>query len=139
MRREVVYSAEVPSSTTYSQAIRAGNLLFLSGIPAFNPGTMKVEAATIEEQTDQAIANCKSILRAAGAGLEDVVQVLILLKDPADFDRMNEAYVRHFAQDPPSRAVARLGYELTNLLISIRMTAVIPDAPASAAAPPAPG
>jgi 2-iminobutanoate/2-iminopropanoate deaminase len=125
IQKEVIHSETVPTSTLYSQAVKVGNTVFLSGIAAFDPVTKRIEAATIEEQTDQAIRNCQAILRAAHAELSDVVRVTILLKDPAHFDRMNAAYSKHFSVDPPTRAVAKLGVELPNVLISIMMTAVM--------------
>jgi len=127
MKREIISSPDVPLSPIYSQAIKSGNMVFLSGITAVNPQTRKADAATIEEQTDQAIRNCASILRAAGAGLDEVVRVTILLKDPAHFEGMNAAYAKHFPMNPPARAVAKLGVDLPNVMISIVMTAVIQE------------
>jgi len=125
MKREVIQSDLVPSSPLFSQAIKIGNTVFLSGIAAINPMSRKVDAPTIEGQTEQAIWNCASILQAAGASLDDVVRVVVLLRDPADFERMNSAYSKYFSKNPPTRAVAKLGVELPNVLLSITMTAVI--------------
>ncbi len=124
---EVISSSDVPLSALYSQAIKSGNMVFLSGITAIDPHTKKVDATTIEGQTDQAIRNSASILRAAGAGLDDVVRVTILLKDPAHFERMNAAYAKHFPESPPTRAVAKLGVDLPNVMISIVMTAMVQE------------
>ena len=76
-------------------------------------------------QTRQALTNCTEILRAGGACLDDVVEVGVLLSDPGDFDGMNEEYGRWFPEDPPTRYAAKLGVEISGLLVSIRMTAVI--------------
>jgi 2-iminobutanoate/2-iminopropanoate deaminase len=127
MKREIIHSEEVPGSPLYSHAVKVGNTVFLSGIVGFNPRTKKVDAPTIEEQTDLAIRNCKSILRAAHASLDDVVQVTILLREPSHFERMNAAYSKHFPKDPPARAVAKLGVDFPQLLVSIMMTAIVPD------------
>lgn len=70
------------------------------------------------------LTNCEAILHAAGASLDDVVEVGVLLTNPGDFDGMNEEYARWFPADPPARYAAKLGAEIPGLLISIRMTAV---------------
>ena len=81
---------------------------------------------TIQEQTRQALTNCENIMRAAGAKLENVVEVYVLLARPNDFAGLNEEYAKFFPVDPPTRAVAKLGVEIPNLLVSIKMTAVLP-------------
>src|SRR5579871_1214062 len=135
MEREVIRAPEIPVSPAFSHGVRIGNLVFLSGMVAFDPLTKKVDATDIESQTDQAIRNCETVLRYANAQLADVVQVTVLLRNPADFDGMNRAYLRYFPNSPPARAVAKLGVELPNVLVSIVMTAGVPvseaDAPAS--------
>ncbi|HET6530615.1 MAG TPA: RidA family protein, partial [Actinoplanes sp.] len=68
-------------------------------------------------------ANCRAVLRAADAGWEDIVEVGVLLSNPADFAGMNEEYATWFPGTPPARYVAKLGVELPGILISIRMTA----------------
>ena len=125
MPRETVSSPDLPRSPNYSPAIKVGNLVFVSGTVAYDPRTKKVEATSIEAQTDRAIENCATLLRAAGADLPDVVQVTVLLHDPADFERMNSAYAKHFPRDPPTRMVAKLGVDLPNIRISVAMTAVV--------------
>ena len=71
------------------------------------------------------LANCEVILQAGGASLDDVIEVGILLTNPADFAGLNEEYARWFPSGPPTRYVAKLGVELPGLLVSIRMTAFI--------------
>lgn len=122
--REVVSTAAAPSSPLYSQAVRAGGHIYLSGLVGIDVGTGQLAGPTIQEQTRQALANCRSVLEAAGASLADVVEVGVLLADPADFQGMNEEYGKWFATEPPARYVAKLGVELPGVRISIRMTAV---------------
>ena len=124
MRREIIRLSDIPSSPLYSHAIRVGNVVQLSGIVAYDPKTGKVEAKSIQEQTRQSILNCEAVLKAAQCTLQDVVQVIVLLKEPQDLDGMNAEYAKFFPKDPPARAVAKLGVELPNILISIMMTAV---------------
>ncbi|MDA4121995.1 MAG: RidA family protein [Thaumarchaeota archaeon] len=123
--KQILTSSELPVSPLYSHGVRTGNTIYLSGIAAFDPATKKVEAKTIEEQTERAIRNCESILKIAGATLEDVVQVIVLLKNPHDFDSMNKAYTRIFSKDQPARCVTKLGVDVPNILVSLMMTAVI--------------
>ena len=123
--KEILFSAELPTSPLYSQGIKVGSTIFLSGIVAFEPATKKVEAKTVEEQTERAIRNCETILKTGGATLEDVVQVVVLLKNPEDFDSMNKAYSKIFPTNQPTRAVTKLGVDLPNIFVSIMMTAVI--------------
>jgi 2-iminobutanoate/2-iminopropanoate deaminase len=85
--------------------------------------TGALAGATIGEQTRQAFLNCESVLRAAGATLDDVVEVGVLLADPDDFAGLNDEYATWFPASPPARYVAKLGVELPGVLVSIRMTA----------------
>jgi len=71
--------------------------------------TKQLADATIQDQTRQALRNCVAIVEAGGGRLEDVVQVTVLLADPADFAGMNDEYAKVFATEPPARAVAALG------------------------------
>jgi 2-iminobutanoate/2-iminopropanoate deaminase len=124
MAREVISTLTAPSSTLYSQAIKVGSYVYVSGMVGIDVATGQLVGGTIQEQTSQAIANCRAILAAAGAGLDDVVEVGMLLADPSDFAGLNEAYAECFPVDPPTRYVAKLGVALPGVLVSIRMTAV---------------
>ena len=123
--KQILFSAELPSSPAYSHGVKVGNTIYVSGIIAFDPVTKKVEAKTIEEQTERAIRNCELILKTGAATLDDVVQVVVLLKNPQDFDGMNKAYSKIFSKDQPTRAVTKLGVDLPNVLVSVMMTAVL--------------
>lgn len=81
--------------------------------------------STIQEQTRQSLRNCEVILRAAGATLDDVVEVYVLLARPSDLAGLHDEYAKFFPTDPPARAVARRGVELPNILVSIKMTAIV--------------
>ena len=128
MRKQIVRTAEAPGSPLYSQAIKAGSTIYMSGITGVDPATNQLAGATIGEQARQAILNCETILRAADATLDDVVDVLVLLTRPEDFAGFNEEYTKFFLSDQPVRAVAKLGVEIAGLLVSIKMTAVLPEA-----------
>jgi 2-iminobutanoate/2-iminopropanoate deaminase len=127
MTRQIIKIPDAPSSPLYSQAIKVGPNIYLTGVPGIDPETNKVAGPTIQEQTRRALINCENILRAAGASLEDAVEVQVLLARPGDFAGLNEEYAKFFKTDPPVRSVARLGPEIPNMLVSIRMLAVLPD------------
>ena len=124
MPREIITTPDAPSSPLYSQAVRAGTHVYVSGTVGVDMGTGAIAGDTIQEQTRQALANCEAILKASGAGLEDVVEIGILLTRPEDFAGLNEEYARWFPSASPARYVAKLGVELPGILVSIRATAV---------------
>ncbi len=126
MPRQNISTANAPGSPLFSQGVRAGPHVVLSGIVGIDPATGELAGATIQDQTRQALTNCEAILRAGGAELDDVIEVGVLLTDPEDFHGLNEEYARWFASEPPTRYVAKLGVELPGLLVSIRMTAFRP-------------
>jgi reactive intermediate/imine deaminase len=123
MPRQIITTPNAPSSSLYSQGVRAGSQVFVSGTTGIDPSTGDLVGSSVQAQTRQAMANCEAILQAGGASLDDVVEVGVLLIDPGDFAGMNEEYAQWFPADPPTRYVARLGAEIPGLLVSIRMTA----------------
>ena len=125
MPRQVITTSSAPSSPLFSQGVKAGSQIFISGTTGIDPSTGRMAGDTIQDQTRQALANCEAILREAGATLDDIVEVGVLLTDPDDFAGMNEEYARWFPADPPARYAAKLGAEIPGLLISIRMTAYL--------------
>ena len=125
MPRQTITTANAPSSPLYSQGVKAGPHVVVSGTVGIDPATGSLAGLTIQSQTRQALTNCDAILQAGGASLDDVIEVGILLTNPADFAGLNEEYAQWFPSEPPARYVARLGVELPGLLVSIRMTALI--------------
>jgi 2-iminobutanoate/2-iminopropanoate deaminase len=125
--RQIIRTSDAPASPLFSQAIRVGSTVYLSGIVGVDPRTNQLAGSMIQEQTRQALVNCKNILRAAGAELDNVVDVHVLLARPSDFAGLNEEYAKFNPTDPPTRAVAKLGVELPDVLVSIKMTAVLSD------------
>ena len=123
MTKQIIRTPDAPSSALFSQAIKVGSVVYVSGIAGINPTTNQLAGSTIQDQTRQALINCENILCAAGATLENVVEVHVLLARPDDFAGLNEEYAKFFPTDPPVRAVAKLGVELPNVLVSIKMTA----------------
>lgn len=123
--REVIGTPDAPSSPLYSQAVKAGGFVYVSGVVGIDVARGALARPTIQEQTRQALANCQVVLRAAVASLADVVEVGVLLTNPADFAGMNDEYATWFPVAPPTRYVAKLGVELPGVLVSIRMTTFV--------------
>ena len=123
MPRQIITTPDAPSSPLFSQGVRAGSLVLVSGTTGMDVTTGRMAGDDIQAQTRLALSNCEAVLRAAGATLDDVVEVGVLLTDPGDFAGMNEEYARWFPADPPTRYAAKLGAEIPGLLVSIRMTA----------------
>ena len=123
MPRQIITAANAPSSPLYSQGVKAGPHVLISGIVGIDPATGSLAGDTIQDQTRQALRNCEAILQAGDASLADVIEVGVLLTNPADFAGLNEEYARWFSEEPPTRYVAKLGVELPRVLVSIRMTA----------------
>jgi 2-iminobutanoate/2-iminopropanoate deaminase len=123
--REVIDTPNAPSSPLYSQAVKAGQHIYVSGLVGIDVSTGRLAGPTIQEQTRQALTNCEAALRAVGATLEDVVEVGVLLTNPMDFAGMNDEYATWFSSEPPTRYVAKLGVEIPDVLVSIRMTAFV--------------
>jgi len=91
----------------YSQAVRAGKLIFASGQIPIDPSTGEFVAGGIAEQTEQVLRNLTAVFEAAGIGLAQVVKTTVFLADMEDFVAMNEVYGRFFAQQPPARATVQ--------------------------------
>lgn len=125
MPRQIIATPNAPSSPLFSQGVKVGSQLFISGTTGMDPRTGRMAGDSIQAQTRQALTNCEAVLREAGATLDDVVEVGLLLADPGDFSGMNEEYGRWFPSDPPARYAAKLGAEIPGLLVSIRMTAFL--------------
>ena len=125
MPRQIITTADAPSSPLYSQGVKAGPHVLVSGIVGIDPSTGSLAGDTITDQVQQAMTNCEAILKAGGATLDDVIEVGILLVNPDDFAAMNAEYARWFPSEPPTRYVAKLGVELPGLLVSIRMAAFV--------------
>jgi len=123
--RDVIGTPGVPDSPLFSQAVKAGDFVFISGMVGKDVSTGDLVGESIQEQTRQALANCRTVLAVAGGSLEDVVEVGVLLTDPLDFAGMNEEYATWFPTEPPARYVAKLGVQIDGLRVSIRMTAFL--------------
>lgn len=107
----------------YSQGIRAGDFVFVSGQGPLDPQTGKVVGETIEEQTERVLENIKAILAAGGASMADVVKVTAHLSDLALFERYNKVYARYFPDPKPTRTT--VGSQLLGILVEIDAIAYV--------------
>jgi 2-iminobutanoate/2-iminopropanoate deaminase len=126
MAKEIIHTNEAPKSLAgYSQAVRAGGLIFVSGQGPFNPKTGEVTGITIQEQTRQCLQNIVAILNAAGSSLGKVVSATFILAEESDFAGMNEEWGRWFPKDPPARQGAKLPIRPKGMKISIAVIAEV--------------
>jgi 2-iminobutanoate/2-iminopropanoate deaminase len=124
--REAVSTPSAPAAIgPYSQAIRAGNLLFLSGQIPIDPATGNLVDGEIEAQTRQVFSNIAAILKAAGATFDHVVSVGVFLADMNDFGKMNAIYAEYFASPAPARATVQVARLPKDCLVEIQVTGVL--------------
>ena len=109
---EIIATENAPKALgPYSQALKTGGFIFMSGQIPINPATDSIEAVTIEDQTRQVITNLKNVLEAAGSSLSKVVKTTVFIKDMGDFAALNGVYAEMFGDTRPARScveVARL-------------------------------
>ena len=131
MSKSVIATPAAPAAIgPYSQAIRAGNLIFTAGQIPLDPASQQVVASGIAEQTTRVLENLKAVLEAAGTTLDRVVKATVFLKDFNDFAVMNEVYGAYFGQTaaPPARTTVEVSRLPRNVLIEIDLIALAPDA-----------
>jgi 2-iminobutanoate/2-iminopropanoate deaminase len=124
MPRNIVRTVEAPPSpATYSQAVKAGGLVFVSGTGPFELGTGKIKGETIQEQTRQCLTNISAILSAAGTSMDKVASATVILLEEEDFPGLNEEWVRWFPENPPARQAAKLPVRIPGMKVSIAVIA----------------
>ena len=122
---EKIYTSNAPEAIgPYSQAMKIGNLVFTSGQIPIDPTTGNVEAATIEEQTEQVCKNLSAVLEAAGTSLSNVVKTTCFLSDMADFAAFNGVYAKHFV-NKPARSCVAVKTLPKNVLVEVEVIAEI--------------
>ena len=109
----------------YSPAIRAGNLLFLSGQVGFDPSTGALVDGDISAQTDQVMRNITALLKAAGTDFAHVVRTTVFLADMGEFAKMNEVYARYVVDPPPARSTVQVARLPRDARVEIDVIAVI--------------
>ena len=125
MTREIIKSNNAPEAIgPYSQAVKSGNLLFVSGQVPVNPATGKI-ADDIKAQTRQALDNLKAVLAAGGATMANVMKTTIFMKNLDDFTVMNDIYKEYFSKDPPARSTIEVSRIPRGSSIEIEAIAII--------------
>jgi 2-iminobutanoate/2-iminopropanoate deaminase len=120
MPRQIVFTPKAAKPpATYSQAVKAAGLIFVSGTAPSDPVTGKITGETIQEQTRQCLTNIAAILEAGGSSLDKIVSVTIVLADEDDFAGMNEEWLQWFPSNPPARQGAKLPAKIPGLKVSI--------------------
>jgi 2-iminobutanoate/2-iminopropanoate deaminase len=124
--KEIIATERAPRAIgPYSQAIRAGNLLFASGQIPIDPATGEFVTGGITEQTEQVLRNLSEVFKAAGATLSQIVKTTVFLADMDDFTAMNEVYGRFFGENPPARATVQAARLPRDARVEIDATAVL--------------
>src|SRR5437867_10051482 len=125
--KTVVRTEEAPApfqGAPYSQAIRSGGLVFVSGQLALRPGAHEIAGKTIQEQTEQVFANLRAILEEAGTGLDRLVKTTVYLADLGDFAGMNSVYSKYVGGEPPARATVEVAALPSGALVEIEAIAL---------------
>jgi 2-iminobutanoate/2-iminopropanoate deaminase len=127
MPTEIVADEAPRAGGAYSQGVRAGDFVYLSGQGPIDPATLEVEGATIEEQTELTLRNLDAVARAAGGSLRDAVKVSAFLASIDDFSAFNETYAKIMDFSPrPARTT--VGCELKGILVEIDAVLYLPQA-----------
>ena len=129
MKKKVIQTDKAPKAIgPYSQAIQAGNLLFLSGQIPIDPKTGELIKGDIRQQTQRALENIKELLQSQGLGMGDVIKVTIFLKDMEHFNQVNEVYATYFSFSPPARSTVEAARLPRNAEIEIEAIALARNA-----------
>lgn len=124
MARDIIRTADAPAPpATYSQAVRAAGLVFVSGTGPHDPASGKIVGETIQEQTRQCLKNVSAILAEAGTSLERVVSATVIVLEESDFAGMNEEWVKWFPANPPARQGAKMPVRIPGMKISLAVIA----------------
>jgi 2-iminobutanoate/2-iminopropanoate deaminase len=124
MAKHIISTAEAPEDSRYSQAVKAGNTIYVAGTTGVDVRTGELAGSVVKEQARQALLNCQAILRAGGGELTDAVMVHTLLLRPEDADAVVEVIDEFYPHVRPPRCVSKLGVNRPGILVSIAMVAV---------------
>lgn len=124
MGRQIVSTPKAANPpATYSQAVKAAGLVFVSGTAPADPATGKLVGETIQEQTRQCLTNIAAILQEAGSSLDKIASATVILAEEEDFGGMNEEWLRWFPSNPPARQGAKMPVRVPGLKVSIAVIA----------------
>jgi 2-iminobutanoate/2-iminopropanoate deaminase len=124
MKKEIIFSDKAPKAIgPYSQAVKFGNMCFLSGQIAIDPSTQEYTPADAASETKQIMSNIGAVLAAAGLSFEHIVKTSIFLKDMNDFATVNEVYASYFTSDFPARETVQVSVLPKNARVEISVIA----------------
>lgn len=125
--REPVESKDAPKPVgPYSQAIKAGGVVYCAGEVAIDPATGQFVQGDISAQTEQVMKNLSAVLASAGTDLDHAVKATVFLKNMSDFAAMNQVYGRYFKSAPPARSTVAVASLARDALVEIEIIAVLP-------------
>jgi 2-iminobutanoate/2-iminopropanoate deaminase len=124
MSRDIVFTTRAAAPPpTYSQAVKAAGLIFVSGTAPTDPATGQLLDGTVQQQVAQCLRNIAAILDAAGSSLEKVVSATLVVAEEDDFPAINEEWLRWFPIDPPARQGAKMPVRIAGLKVSVAVIA----------------
>ena len=127
MQKQIISTEQAPKAIgPYSQGVKAGGFLFLSGAIALDPQSGEIVKGGVEAETEQVMKNIASLLAAADVGFGDVVKCVIYLANMADFAAVNAIYGRFFIEEPPARVTVEVKGLPRGALVEIEVTALCP-------------
>jgi len=125
MAKEIIHTEQAPAAVgAYSQAVKAGNTVYLSGQIAIDPETQEIIDGGVEEQAGRVLKNLKAVLAAADCSFKDVVKTEISLDDINDFAAVNSVYAEYFTEEQPARACVAVGSLPKGVAVEISLIAV---------------
>ncbi|CCU79017.1 Endoribonuclease L-PSP [Halanaerobium saccharolyticum subsp. saccharolyticum DSM 6643] len=125
MAKEIIHTEQAPAAVgAYSQAVKAGNTVYLSGQIAIDPETQEIIDGGVEEQAERVLKNLKAVLAAADCSFKDVVKTEIFLDDINDFAAVNSVYAEYFTEEQPARACVEVGSLPKGVAVEISLIAV---------------
>ena len=126
MKHEIIHTDKAPKAIgPYSQAVKAGNMLFVSGQVPFVPETMEIVEGDVKAQTAQSLKNVQAILEQAGLDFSHVVKSTVFIKDMNEFAQINEVYAEFFGENKPARACVEVARLPKDVKVEIEVIAVM--------------
>lgn len=126
--REIITTSDAPAAIgPYSQAVRAGGFVFISGQIPMDPETGEVVGGGVAAEAERALDNLEAVLSAAGLGFQDVVKTTLFLTSMADFNEVNQVYARRFTAAPPARATIAVAELPRGVHVEIEAVALVRD------------
>ena len=124
--KSVVATEQAPAAIgPYSQAIKAGEFVFTSGVIPLDPVSGEIVGTDITAQTERVMASLKAVLEAAGSSLDNVVKTTCFLQDLADFAAFNAVYSQSFTSEPPARSTVQVAKLPREVLVEVEAVALL--------------